>query len=90
MFPIGMKITPDEILQTTSCKCVSTQCKKKIKAVMSELDLTVQSFVIVSNVMIKVRCTWMIMKLRMKIMIAKVAQKMNNSLDMISLFVVSI
>ena len=90
MLPIGMKITPDEILQTTSCKCVSTQCKKKIKAVMSKLDLTVQSFVIVNNVMIKVRCTWMIMKLRMKIMIAKVAQKINNSLDMISLFVVSI
>ena len=90
MLPIGMKITPDEILQTPSCICVSTQCKKKIKAVMSKLDLTVQSFVTVNNVIIKVRCTWMIMKLRMKIMIAKVAQKINNSLDMISLFVVSI
>ena len=28
MRPIGIKIAPDEILQTTHCKCVSTQCKK--------------------------------------------------------------
>ena len=62
------------------------QCKKNImiiNATVSELDLTVQSSVIVNNVMIKVTCTWTIMKLRMKIMIVKVAQKMNNLLDMI-------
>ena len=28
MRPTGTKIAPDEILQTTHCKCVSTQCKK--------------------------------------------------------------
>ena len=50
---------------------------------MSELALTVQNSVIVKNAMIKVTCTRMIMKLRMKIMIVKVAQKMNNLLDMI-------
>ena len=32
----------------------------------------------VNNAMIKVEYTWMIMKLRMKIMTVKVAQKMNN------------
>ena len=28
MLPTGKKIAPDESLQTTSCKCVSTQCNK--------------------------------------------------------------
>ena len=28
MLPTGIKIAPDKILQTTSCKCVSTQCNK--------------------------------------------------------------
>ena len=28
MLPAGIKIAPDEILQTTRCKCVSTQCNK--------------------------------------------------------------
>ena len=63
---------------------------EKINPAMSELDLTVRNSVIVTNAMIKLECTWMIMKLRMKIMIEKVAQKMNNLLDMISLFVVLI
>ena len=89
MLPAGIKISPDEILQTTCCKCVSTEWKK-INAAMAELDLTVRNSVIVSNAMIKLECTWMIMKLRMKIMIVKVAQKRNNLLDMISLFVVVI
>ena len=89
MLPTGIKISPDEILQITCCKCVSTEWKK-INTAMSELDLTVRNSVIVTNAMIKLECTWMIMKLRMKIMIVKVAQKMNNLLDMISLFVVLI
>ena len=55
--------------------------QKIINAAVSELDLTVQNSMIVNNVMIKVTCTWMIIKLRMKIII--VAQKMNNLLDMI-------
>ena len=55
---------------------------KQINAAVSELDLTVQNSVIVSNAIIKVTCTWMIMKLRMKIMKAKMAQKMNNLVDM--------
>ena len=86
MLPTGIKISPDEILQTTCCKCVSTEWKK-INAAMSELELTVRNSVIVTNAMIKLEYTWMIMKLRRKIMIVKVAQKMNNLLDMISLFV---
>ena len=77
------------MLQTTCCKCVSTEWKK-VNAAMSELDLTVRNSVIVTNAMIKLECTWMIMKLRRKIMIVKVAQKMTNLLDMISLFVVFI
>ena len=28
MLPTGKKIAPDEILQTTHCKCVSIQCNK--------------------------------------------------------------
>ena len=55
----------------------------KINAAMSELDSTVHNSAIVSKVMIKLTCTWMIMKSRIKIMIVKVAQKMNNLLDMI-------
>ena len=53
---------------------------------MSDLDLTVQNFVIVSNAIIKVTCTWMIMKLRLKIMIVKMAYKISNLLDMTWLF----
>ena len=89
MLPTGMKIAPDEILQTTCCKCVSTQCEK-INADVSQLDLTVQNSVIVNNTIIKVECIWLIMKLRMKIMIEKVAQEMNSLLDIISLFFVLI
>ena len=89
MLPTGMKIAPDEILQTTCCKRVLTQCEK-INADVSELDLTVQNSVIVNNTIIKVECTWLIMRLRMKIMIEKVAQEMNILLDMISLFFVLI
>ena len=55
----------------------------KIKAAMSELDSTVHNSVIVNKVMIKLTCTWMIMKSRIKIMIVIVARKMNNLLDMI-------
>ena len=86
LLPTETKMTPDKILQTASCKCISTQYKKTIiiiNAAVSELDLTFQSSVIVNNVMIKVTCTGTIMKLRMKIMIVKAAQKMNNLLDMI-------
>ena len=43
----------------------------------------VQNSVAVNNAMIKVEYTWMIMKLRIKIMTVKVAQKMNNLFDMI-------
>ena len=87
MLPTGIKISPDEILQTTRYKCVSTQWKK-YKCSCVRAGLTVRNSVIVTNAMIKLECTWVIMKLRMKIMIVKVAQKMNNLLDMISLFVV--
>ena len=55
----------------------------KINADVSELQVTIQNSVIVNNVMIKLTCTWMIMKLRIKIQIVKVAQKMNNLVDMI-------
>ena len=55
----------------------------KINADVSELHVTIQNSVIVNNVMIKLTCTWMIMKLRIKIQIVKVAQQMNNLVDMI-------
>ena len=55
---------------------------KQINAAVSEMDLTVQNSLIVNKVIIKVTCTW-IMKLRIKIMIVKVAQKINNLVDMI-------
>ena len=55
----------------------------KINVAVSELDSTVQNSVIANKAMIKLTCTWMIMKLRIKIMIMKVAQKMNNLLDII-------
>ena len=54
-----------------------------INAVVSELDSAVQNSVIVNKAMIKLTCTWMIMKWRIKIMKVKVAKKMNNLLDMI-------
>ena len=63
---------------------------KQINAAVLELELSVQNSAIVKNAIIKVTCIWMVMKLRMKIMIAKVAEKMNNLLDMIRLFVVLI
>ena len=54
----------------------------KINAAVSKLDSTVQNSVIVNTAIIKLTRTWMIIKLRVKIMIVKVAQKMNNLLDM--------
>ena len=54
----------------------------KINAAVSELDSTVQNSVIVNTAISKLTRTWMIIKLRIKIMIVKVAQKMNNLLDM--------
>ena len=62
----------------------------KINADVSELDSTVQNSVIVNKAIIKLKCTWMIMKMRIKIMIVKVALKMNNLLDMTRLFIVLI
>ena len=53
----------------------------KINADLLELGVTIQNSVIVNNVMIKLACTWMIIKLRIKIQIVKVAQKMNNLVD---------
>ena len=50
---------------------------------MSEPDLTVDNSVIVNNVMIRLTRRWMILKLRMKMMIVKVGQKVNNLLDII-------
>ena len=50
---------------------------------VSELDSTVQSSVVINKVIITLTCTWMIMKLRIKIIIVKVAQKMINLLDTI-------
>ena len=35
MLPTVIKIAPDEILKTTRCKCVSTQCKNKKKTVQN-------------------------------------------------------
>ena len=81
ILPAGIKIASAEILETTRCKCASTQCKTN-KCSCVRAGLTVQNSVIVSNAIIKVTCTWMIMKLRMKIMKAKMAQKMNNLVDM--------
>ena len=85
MLPTGIKISPDETLQTTRYKCA-----KQINAAVLELELSVQNSAIVNNAIIKVKCIWMIVELRMKIMIAKKAQKMNNLLDMMRLFVVLI
>ena len=79
MLPAGIKIASAEILQTTRCKCASA---KQINAALSELDLTVQDSVIASNAIIKVTCTWVIMKLRMEIMKMKMGQKINNLVDM--------
>ena len=62
----------------------------KINADVSELDSTVQNSVIVNKAIIKLKCTWMIMKMRIKIMIVKVALKMINLLDMTRLFIVFI
>ena len=56
---------------------------EKINAALSELGSTVQNSLIVNKVMIKLTCKWIIMKLRIKIMIVKVAQKMKNLLDVI-------
>ena len=53
MLPTGIKISPDEFLQTTRCKCVLTQWEK-INAAVSQRDLTVQNSVIVNNAIIKV------------------------------------
>ena len=39
MLPTGIKTSPDEILQTTPSKCVSTQCER-MNAAVSQLDLT--------------------------------------------------
>ena len=50
---------------------------------MSEPDLTVDNSVIANNVMTKLTRRWMILKLRMKIMIVKLGQKVNNLLDII-------
>ena len=66
MLPAGIKITPDEILETTRCKT------NKCSYVRAGL---------LNNAIIKLTCTWMMMKLRIKTMILKVAQKMNNLLD---------
>ena len=63
--------------------CFNPVQKNKINAAVSELDLTVKNSVLVNNAMIKVTCTWMIMKLRMEIRIVKLAKKMNNLLDVI-------
>ena len=39
MLPTGIKITPDEILRTTLCKCVLTQCNKnKCRCVRAGLN----------------------------------------------------
>ena len=39
MLPTGIKIAPDKILQTTRCKCVSTQCNKnKFRCVRAGLN----------------------------------------------------
>ena len=59
----------------------------KINSDVSELDSTVQNSVIANEAIIKSTCTSMIMKLRTKIMIEKVAQEMINLLDKIWLFV---
>ena len=44
MFPIGMKITPDEILQTTSCKCVFNPVQKKNKSSYVRAGLNCSKF----------------------------------------------
>ena len=66
MLPAGTNITPDEFLETTCCKT------NKCSYVRAGL---------LNNAIIKLTCTWMMMKLRIKTIILKVAQKMNNLLD---------
>ena len=55
----------------------------KINSGVAELYSTVQNSVIDNEAIIKSTCTRMIMKLRTKLMIVKVTQKMINLLDMI-------
>ena len=63
---------------------------KQINATFSGLNLSVDNSVIVNNAIIKVTCIWVIVRLRKKIGIVIVEQKMNNLLDVIRLFVVFI
>ena len=65
MLPTGIKIAPDEILQTIRSKCVSSRCNKnKCRCVRAGLDCSEFCDGQQNSAMIKLTCTWMIMKLR--------------------------
>ena len=82
MLPTGIKIDLARFCKQHVVN-VFQPSATKINAAVSELHLTVQNSVIVNNSMIKVECTWMIMKLRIKITIVKVAHKINDLLDIL-------
>ena len=82
MLPTGKKLHLRRFCTQHAAK-VFQPSAIKINANVSELDSTDHSPVIVNKVIIKLTCTWMIMKLRIKIMIVKVAQKIINLLEMI-------
>ena len=82
MLPTGKKLHLRRFC-TQHAKEVFQPSAIKINVNVSELDSSDQSPVIVNKAIIKLTCTWMIMKLRIKIMMVKVTQKMINLLDMI-------
>ena len=81
MLPAGIKQHTANVLQLIA---------KQINATFSGLNLSVDNSVIVNNAIIKVTCIWVIVRLRMKIGIVIMEQKMNNLLDVMRLFVVFI
>ena len=86
MLPTGIKIDLTRFCKQHAANVFQPSAIKRNTDV-SEQDSTVPNYVIVNNAVVKVECTWMIMKLMMEIMIVKVAQKINNLSDMRSFVV---
>ena len=82
MLLVGIKLAPEKILYAKRCKCASTQCKTdKFSCVSAEINCF-QNSVVAKNVIIKVICSGMTMKLKRKIMMmTRVALKTNDLLD---------
>ena len=72
ILPAGIKIAFAEILETNRCRCASTQCKKNKCCVRADCQhCNNQSDIHMDD-----------NETRMKIMKVKMAQKMNNLVDM--------